>query len=150
MGRAARLGSNVIVLDEAGHWRGIGTAWKLAEDGHQVTLVTPAPFVAQGLHRSASDVPVRTRLAQLGVRFITETAITNWSGSTASIQSLLTAETTFLDAESLVLATGRRSVDAMANDLHQERFSVQIIGDALAPRNAAAAIYEGRKTGLSL
>ena len=150
MGRAARLGSNVIVLDEAGHWRGIGTAWKLAEDGHQVTLVTPAPFVAQGLHRSASDVPVRTRLAQLGVRLITETAITNWSGSTASIQSLLTAETTFLDAESLVLATGRRSVDAMANDLHQERFSVQIIGDALAPRNAAAAIYEGRKTGLSL
>jgi hypothetical protein len=34
MGRAARLGDRVIVLDEGGHWRGIGTAWHMAEAGH--------------------------------------------------------------------------------------------------------------------
>ena len=41
MGRAARLGPRVIVLDEGGNWRGGGTAWHLAEAGHQVVIVTP-------------------------------------------------------------------------------------------------------------
>ncbi|MCP4819119.1 MAG: oxidoreductase, partial [Shimia sp.] len=33
LGKAAQLGPTVIVLDEGGHWRGIGTAWYLAEAG---------------------------------------------------------------------------------------------------------------------
>ena len=33
MGRAARLGDEVILLDEGGNWRGCGTAWHLAEQG---------------------------------------------------------------------------------------------------------------------
>ena len=31
MGRAARLGYRVLVLDDLGHWHGLGTAWHLAE-----------------------------------------------------------------------------------------------------------------------
>ncbi|MFN3527411.1 MAG: FAD-dependent oxidoreductase, partial [Paracoccus sp. (in: a-proteobacteria)] len=34
MSRAIRPGGNVVLLDEGGHWRGIGTAWQLAAAGH--------------------------------------------------------------------------------------------------------------------
>ena len=52
MARRARPGKRVLVLDEGGNWKGCGTAWKLAEDGHEVTLVTPDPLVGKELQRT--------------------------------------------------------------------------------------------------
>src|SRR3546814_13889841 len=36
MSRAARPGKRVLLLDDTGTWRGVGTAWHLAEQGHEV------------------------------------------------------------------------------------------------------------------
>ena len=55
MARRARLGKRVLLLDEGGNWKGCGTAWKLAEDGHEVTLITPDPLVGKELQRTAAD-----------------------------------------------------------------------------------------------
>ncbi|MEJ2177568.1 MAG: hypothetical protein P8Y12_06380, partial [Gammaproteobacteria bacterium] len=60
------LGEHIIVLDEGGYWRGAGTAWKLAEEGYQVTIVTPNPLVGKELQRTAADFPLRQRLAIIG------------------------------------------------------------------------------------
>ena len=46
MRRDAKLGQHVLLLDDGGNWRGGGTAWHLAEKGHQVTIVTPDPRIA--------------------------------------------------------------------------------------------------------
>ena len=70
--RRARPGKRVIVVDEGGNWRGAGTAWFLAEQGHAVTIVTPDPMVGKELQRSAADVPLRRKLAALGVRLVVE------------------------------------------------------------------------------
>ena len=43
----AELGKAVIVLDEGGNWRGTGTAWYLADKGHDVTIVTPDRWSAR-------------------------------------------------------------------------------------------------------
>jgi len=150
MTRAARLGNKVIVLDEGGNWRGIGTTWKLAEDGHDVTIVTPDAMVGKELQRSATDGPVRARLARLGVRFVTESAIAGWTGSAADILCLLTGKTSTIEAQSLVLATGNRVDGDLARSLAGAGVTPILIGDAHAPRNAAAAIYEGRKAALEL
>src|SRR5207248_8512737 len=40
MRRDAKVGKHVLLLDDGGNWRGGGTAWHLAEKGHQVTIVT--------------------------------------------------------------------------------------------------------------
>ncbi len=150
MGNAARLGDEVIVLDEGGNWRGIGTAWKLAEDGHRVTIVTPDAMVAKELQRSAADIPARRSLAQLGVSFVTESAVSLWSGTGAQVLSLLTGETQTIAAKSLVLATGNKADMQLVEDLMHNGQMPILIGDALAPRNAAAAIHEGRKMALHL
>src|SRR5690606_35406373 len=64
MAGEARPGKRVILLDEGGNWKGCGTAWKLAEDGHEVTLVTPDPLVGKELQRTTADFPLRRALTK--------------------------------------------------------------------------------------
>ncbi|WP_127114359.1 FAD-dependent oxidoreductase [Shimia sediminis] len=150
MGRAARLGQHVVVLDEGGHWKGIGTAWHMAEQGHRVTIVTPDAMVAKELVRSATDFPARQTLARLGVVFETEVALTKWSAEGAEVLSLLTGAVKQIAADSLVLATGNVAMPDLADALRAKGIDPKVIGDANAPRLAAAAIYEGRRAGLEL
>ncbi len=150
MGRAARLGQRVVLLDEGGHWKGIGTAWHLAEAGHEVTIVTPDAMIARELERSATDFGARQTLTGLGVQFVTESAITGWSQQGAHCVSFLTGQESLIEADSLVLATGNRCDTSLLDALRTEGIDTRPIGDAAAPRLAAAAIYDGRAVGLSL
>lgn len=150
MGRAARLGDRVVVLDEGGNWRGCGTAWKLAEDGKAVTLVTPDPLVGKELQRTAADFPLRRRLAGLGVRFAVESGILEWTADGARIVSFLTGAEELLPADDLVMATANRAEDGLARDLADAGFEVRVVGDAAAPRQAAYAIHDGRRAGLEI
>lgn len=149
MGRAARLGDRVVVLDEGGNWRGCGTAWKLAEDGKTVTLVTPDPLVGKELQRTAADFPLRRRLAELGVTFLVESAVSSWSEDGATVVSLLTGRETLVPADDLVVATANVAEDSLARTLEGE-LPIHLIGDAAAPRQAPYAIHDGRKVGLAL
>jgi len=150
MQRSARLGRHVLLFDEAGNWRGCGSAWKIAEDGHQVTLVTPDPMVARELQRTATDFPLRQRLAQAGVRFVTESGIREWSDQGARLVSYLTGEEQMLATDSLVFAGANVAEDSLAGELQDAPFEIINIGDSLAPRQAPIAIYEGRKAALGL
>lgn len=143
MARAVRPGQNVVLLDEGGHWRGLGTAWHLAAAGHAVTIVTPDAMVGQALLRMADDATARAELARLGVRFVTEHAIIEWTGQAARCRSLLTGEEQQIDADTLVLATGNRADPELADALRGLGLAPLVIGDALAPRQAAAAIRDG-------
>ncbi len=150
LGRAARPGPRVVVLDEGGNWRGCGTAWWLAEAGHAVTLVTPDPMVAKELQRTAADFPLRQRLARLGVVFRCESAVTAWTQEGARVRSLLTGEEHVVAADDLVMATPNRAEDTLARDLAGGALEVHLVGDAAAPRQAPYAIHDGRRVGLAL
>ncbi len=150
MAREARPGKRVIVLDEAVAYRGIGTAWHLAEAGHEVTIVTAAMAVAKELERTAADFPVRRRLKQLGINFAAETAIAEWHGDGATIIDLLDGAERRLDADTLVLAGTPIANTMIADELAADGRDIRSIGDCVAPRSAVMAIYEGRKLGLEL
>ncbi|HIN47277.1 MAG TPA: oxidoreductase [Deltaproteobacteria bacterium] len=148
MARRARPGKRVILLDEGGNWKGCGTAWKLAEDGHEVTLVTPDPLVGKELQRTAADYPLRQRLAKLGVNFILESAITRWSKEGAEVFCFLDGNTQFIEADSLVFATPNIAEDSLTYDLQGSGLNVLNIGDSAGPRQVPFVIYEGRRTGM--
>ena len=150
MARRARPGKRVILLDEGGNWKGCGTAWKLAEEGHQVILVTPDPLIGKELQRTAADYPLRQRLAKLGVRFILESAITKWSKEGAEILCFLDGNTQFIEADSLVFATPNIAVDSLTLELQNSGLDLINIGDSAGPRQAPFVIYEGRRTGLKI
>jgi 2,4-dienoyl-CoA reductase-like NADH-dependent reductase (Old Yellow Enzyme family)/thioredoxin reductase len=148
MRREARLGDHVIVYDEGGNWRGVGTAWTLAERGHHVTLVTPDPYVGREITRTSADGPARQRLARLGVKMLTEHCLTRWHGNGITLRSLLTGAEETLPASGLIMATTN-----MAFDPWPETFAGKAthrIGDCVAPRQAPYAFHEGRKLALTL
>ena len=146
--REARLGDTVIVYDEGSNWRGVGTAWALAEQGKQVVIVTPEPFVGREIARTAADGAARQRLAQLGARFLTEHCLTRWHGNGVTVRNMLTGQEEVIAASALVMATTNKAFDPWP-----EAFSGKAthrIGDCTAPRLAAYAFYEGRALALEL
>jgi 2,4-dienoyl-CoA reductase-like NADH-dependent reductase (Old Yellow Enzyme family) len=144
MARLVRPGSRVLVLDETANWKGCGTALALAEAGHQVTLVTPAATVMSEMARTNADVQMRTRLRELGVRMITEAVVREWHGNGADIQTF-GGKSERVEADTLVVAATNISNRELGDALHKP-----MIGDAVAARNAAMAIYEGRKMAMEL
>ncbi|MGO1120454.1 oxidoreductase [Rhodovibrionaceae bacterium A322] len=147
MSGEARPGKRVVVLDEGGTWRAVGTAWKLAEDGHDVTLVTPDPLVGKELQRTAADFPLRQRLAQLGVSFRVESGLLAWGADGAKVISLLNGQEENVKADSLVLCLAKQAFDDLARDLDACNVPFRAIGDGVAPRQAPYAIYDGRVAG---
>ncbi len=146
MRREARPGSGVVVYDEGGHWRGLGTAWHLAEQGHRVMVVTPEPFLGRELARTAADLGLRQRLKVLGVETITEHAIARWTGSAAIVRCLLTGAERDVAADGLVMSTTNRAFDPLSGPL--DGLETHLIGDAQAPRLAPFAFHDGRRSGL--
>ncbi len=150
MARRARPGKRVLLVDDGGNWRGCGTAWHLAEQGHAVTLVTPDGMVGKELVRSAADFPLRRKLKQLGVSFVTDSAVTAWHGDAATVVDLLDGGEQRIECDALILATPNVSETTLIDALEEDTLEVHVVGDCVAPRWAVHAIYEGRKLGLSL
>ena len=148
MRREARLGDHVILYDEGGNWRGVGTAWTLAERGHQVTLVTPDPYVGRELTRTSTDGPARQRLAKLGVKMLTEHTLTRWHGNGLTVRNGLTGGEETLPASALVIATTNIAFDPWPETFPGK--ATHRIGDCVAPRQAPYAFHEGRKLALTL
>jgi 2,4-dienoyl-CoA reductase-like NADH-dependent reductase (Old Yellow Enzyme family)/pyruvate/2-oxoglutarate dehydrogenase complex dihydrolipoamide dehydrogenase (E3) component len=144
MGRLAKPGKRIVLVDDTGDWRGGGTAWHLAEQGHQVTIVSGWPMVGYWIQRTAGDGQLRARLSQLGARWITESVVTQWHGDGASVRSLLDGSEQRLDADALVLATTNMAQTELADALRQSVAELHVVGDATAARLAVHAIYEAR------
>jgi NADPH-dependent 2,4-dienoyl-CoA reductase/sulfur reductase-like enzyme len=146
--REARLGDAVVVYDEGGNWRGVGTAWALAEQGKKVTVITPEPFVGKELSRTAADGVVRRRLGALGVRMLAEHRLVRWHGNGVTVRSFLTGEEEVIAASGLVMATTNRAFDPFPEVIPGK--VLHRIGDCAAPRLGAYAFHEGRKVGLAI
>ncbi len=150
LSREARPGKRIVLLDEGGNWKGCGTAWKLAQDGHAVTIVTPDAMVAKELQRCAADFPLRRNLKRLGVEFVVESGVLEWTPSGAVVVSLLSGEETMIAADTFVTATTNKAFDDLARELEDRGVSFHAIGDGVAARQAAYAIYDGRRVALDL
>lgn len=150
LSRQAKPGPHVILFDEAGGWRGAGTAWKLAEDGHRVTVVTPDPMVGKELVRTAADAPLRKILGKLGVTWMTEVSMVEWQGDGLLVVDHNTGRETRIEGDCLVLETTRHAMDGLSEALAERGISARLIGDCAAPRQAPYAFYEGRKAALEI
>lgn len=150
MQRSVVPGKRVVLIDEGGHWRGGGTAWYLAERGHELTIVTPDALIGKELQRTTSDMELRKVLARAGAQFFTESVVESWGNGSARIRSLLDGSVTEVAADTLVLATTNIAFDMVSRELEERQLPHHEIGDCVAPRLAAYAFYEGRKLGLTL
>jgi 2,4-dienoyl-CoA reductase-like NADH-dependent reductase (Old Yellow Enzyme family) len=146
----ADVGTRVLVLDDLGDWRGLGTAVHLAEAGHDVTVVTAAPVVGGGLFHSAADVPLRTRFVAAGGAMRPSTVVLGWDDSGATVRSTLTGAVAPLAADTLVIAETPVAETSLASGLTALGIPFHGIGDCVAPRRASLAFFEGGEVGRSL
>ncbi len=140
----------VLVLDDLGDWRGIGTAMFLQERGCAVTIVTSAATVAGGLFHSAADVPARKRFAMAGGEMRAYTVIEAWHDGVVTFASGLTGAVTTETYDWLVIAETARAETAVSDALAAAGIVHHAIGDCVAPRRASLAIHEGRALGLTI
>lgn len=148
--RSVSLSGEVIVMDDLGDWRGIGTALYLQDEGCQVTIVTSQPVVAAGLFHSAADVPARKRFVAAGGTMLPDTVVVSYSGGEVELQSTMTGQSAMVAADALVVAETPRARNELSAGLVAAGIGFSEIGDCVAPRRASLAIYEGRKLALSL
>ncbi len=152
MNRSAKLGQSVLLLDDVGTWKSLGTAVYLVEKGHSVSIVTPYAVIGRELVRTAADYAVREKLRQYGAQFYPESVVNEWQGTSARVMDLLDGSETEMPFDSLVLATVNIPVNDLELELRQQTldFDLHVIGDCLSPRQAPAATYEGRNVSLLL
>ena len=141
----AKLGARVLVLDDLGDWRGLGTALHLAEAGHEVTVVTSAAVVGGGLFHSAADVPLRGRFSAAGGTMRPQTVVLAWDDDGATVRSTLTGAIERLAADTLVIAETPVAETSLASELTAAGVPFHEIGDCVAPRRASLAFFEGRE-----
>ena len=142
---SSEVGRRVLVLDDLGDWRGLGTALHLAELGHTVTILTAAPVAGGGLFHSAADVPLRQRYARAGGQTVTQSTVLAWRPTGATVQSTLTGATSEVPADTLVIAEAPVAVTALADALTDAGVAFHQVGDCVAPRRASLAFYEARE-----
>jgi 2,4-dienoyl-CoA reductase-like NADH-dependent reductase (Old Yellow Enzyme family)/thioredoxin reductase len=144
-------GTRVLLLDDInGWWPASGTALHLAQQRHQVTVVTAAEKAGAALDLSMTGDTLRERFAKYGVEVLLATALSEWKGTTARLMNLYTGESEEREFDSLVLATTNTPEDRLTKELAGAGLEVHAIGDTVAARSASMAFYEGRKLALAL
>lgn len=145
------LGNRVVVVDEDGHWPGVGTALYLAEGGHQVTIVTRFPSLAPELAPTLSLPLVYSRLRAHGVSWTLHATLAEIAEVSVTVSDIFCGtEQRIEPVDAVVLALGNRADAELHSSLKGRVAELYLIGDALSPRRADMAILEGQKVARAI
>ena len=142
-------GQSVVVLDRNAHWEACGTAEFLLEGARRVEFVTP--LGAAGVDLEPGNAPLfYQRVRPQGLRITVHSDISSIGPEGVVVVDVHTnEERTLRDVDTIVLAIGRRSNDALYWAL-RERLPTFRIGDCRAPRLLDNAIHDGDAIGREL
>lgn len=142
-------GRRVVLLDRNAHWEACGTAEFLLEAGREVRFVTPLATVGADLEPSNAAL-FHQRVRPRGLRITANADIRAIGPERVVLVDVYTDEEQVLgDVDTIVLAIGRRSNDALYRAL-RERMPTFRIGDCRAPRLLQHVIHDGDAIGRAL
>ncbi len=145
--REAKPGARVLIADWRSDWIGPGLAEMLAREGCRVTLAVNGTHMAEVLPLYVRDDLAAT-LHRLGVEVRPYMRLYGTSGDTVYLQHTASGDAVEVEGiDTVVASLGHRPVDDLARTLAGQGVEVHTIGDALAPRTAEEAVYEGLKIG---
>jgi dimethylamine/trimethylamine dehydrogenase len=134
----------VVVFDGEGYFMGSAVAELLAREGRQVDFVTGYAMVAPFADETLEADLVLQRLHELGVAIHRGTSLTSVAERSVAVEDEF-GEPHELPCASVVLVTQRVSRDALFHELDGERPGLYRIGDCVAPRLLAEAIFDGHR-----
>lgn len=145
---ADSLGAHVVILDAIGHIEAIGVGHYLAERGREVTIVTPlhSPLLLDA-ETMQKALP---RAVRAGVRWRPNTAIVAIGDHEVTVADVMSYAIDTLAADHVVIRTHGVANDALYHELRGEVAEVVRVGDAVVPRLADRAIFDGHMAARAL
>jgi len=142
----------VIVLDDLCTVVAPLTAVALAGNGaSSVKLVTRWPMVGMETILDVYLDWILPKLYKAGVEMVCDRFISAIDGRRATLYNVHhTEDVQEVEADTIVMATGRQSENALHALLLERSVSVEAIGDAVAPRGTYEAVYEGHRQARKL
>ncbi len=145
-----KTGGRVVVYDWMADWTGVGVAEKLAAEGAYVRLAVNGPCAAFSIQNYTRDAAI-ARLFRLGVETIPFMRLFGVEARTAYFVHTPSQESLVLeDVDSVVCVFPGAPNDGLAADCRRLGIPFHLIGDALAPRTAEEAVFEGLKAATEI
>jgi len=144
------VGASVLIADWSLDWIGMGLAEKLARDGCKVRLAVDGYMPGQRIHQYVRDLWAGV-LHDLGVEVIPYARLYGIDEQTVFCQHATSgAAMVFEDVDTLITNLGHERVTTLEDALTETALETHVIGDALTPRTAEEAVFEGLKVGVAL
>ena len=138
----------VLIYDDDHYYMGGVLAELLAQNGCEVTLITPAPTISYWTQFTLEQDRILKRLHKLNVTLLADHFIASHTPTTATVTNTITSAESTLTCDAIVMVTDRIPNDALYHELKPalpegKLKSLRIIGDAEAPNIIAQAIFSG-------
>jgi mycofactocin system FadH/OYE family oxidoreductase 2 len=140
-------GESVVIVDELGFHHATSVAEVLADRGCSVEVVTPGMVVGQDLGITLDMEGWWIRAHAKGIVQSTDLVPMGLSGRELTLLHHPTGINQQRSVDWVVLAVPPSPVEWLYHDLRTAGFSVERIGDCVAPRRAHAAVVEGERAG---
>ena len=138
----------VLIYDDDHYYMGGVLAELLAQNGCEVTLMTPAPTISYWTQFTLEQERILKRLLDLKVTLLANHIIASHSLKTATVTNTITSAESVLACDAIVMVTDRIPNDALYHELKPALAegkikSLRLIGDAEAPNIIAQAVFSG-------
>ena len=137
-------GKRVTVFDDDHYYLAGVVAERLANDGHDVTLVTPEARVSAWTVNTMEQARIHRRLVEAGVVLALNTTVLRHAAGAAVLADAYTGREHAIASDALVSVTCRTPNDRLVEEL-RGRITVQAVGDAWNPGIIADAVFDGRR-----
>jgi 2,4-dienoyl-CoA reductase (NADPH2) len=148
----AEVGDRVLIVDQLGFHEATSCAELLAEAGKAVRVVTQTLYVGQDLGVTLDLEHWYRRARALGIACIPDHSAINIDdeGALQAVHNYTGQPRRFDDVDTIVLAVPRVARSHLFAVLEGRVAERYLIGDALAPRRAHAAILEGERAARAI
>src|SRR5712691_2279236 len=147
---SARVGANVVVVDDVHTQQALSTAELLLDQGKRVEIVSPLFYVGQDVGIT-SIAPLYARLFAKGAVLTPHTELRAIEGSAVVVANVHAgAERRIESVDTVVLAMGSRSTDGLYRALKGRVPELHAVGDCVAPRGVHQAILDGTHAGRAI
>lgn len=144
------LPKSVTVYDDDHYYMGGVIAESLLNNGHEVTLVTPANCVSAWTEHTLEQHKIQAHLLNLGIEIVTAHTLADLQADQVALCCVYSNKRRVLHTDALIMVTSRMPNDELYNAITRQSDESQgqiktlrCIGDCLAPSTVAAAIYAG-------